>query len=105
MHKDGEPLYIDSQSMLANKSGMQAVGIAMDLVCLLWWPTKSPFVFEPKAIAECFHESLPARGYTEEILREHAQSAMTFFTVLPDGRWTPSPIYFSATDGNPGSQS
>jgi hypothetical protein len=43
---------------------------------------------------------LPARGYTSELLRQHRNAIASFFTVLPDGRWVPSPEYFSVTDGN-----
>lgn len=100
-----EPLYIDAEAMLANTAGMQALGIAIDLIVHLWWPTKSPFAFEPAALSRLLQEKLPARGYTEASLRARGSSLMTFFTVLPDGRWTPSPTYFSLTNGNPGSQS
>jgi hypothetical protein len=33
----GTPLYIDVRRFLANKAGAEAVGIAMDLIGLVWW--------------------------------------------------------------------
>lgn len=100
-----EPLYIDARAMLENKTGMMAVGIAIDLIFCLWWPTKSPFPCDPKWLTEFFQEKLPARGYTEESFSHNMEGLRTFFTVLPDGRWAPSPVYFSLTNGNPGGQS
>ena len=102
-----EPLYIDAKAkaMLGNKTGMMAVGIAIDLFFHLWWPTKTPFSGDPRLMTELLQEKLPARGYTEESFRQNMKGLKTFFTVLPDGRWAPSPKYFSLTNGNPGSQS
>jgi hypothetical protein len=34
------------------------------------------------------------------MLRRARKKIASFFTVLPDGRWVPSPKYFSLTDGN-----
>jgi len=100
-----EPLYVDANAMLANKAGMYAVGIAIDLIFFLWWPTKTPFLFEPQALSEFFRMKLPSRGYTADSFRNYQEGLRTFFTELPDGRWVPSPAYFSLTNGNPGSQS
>ena len=89
-HEGGEqPLWINTEAMLANRAGAEASGIAMDLIMRVWWPTKQPFTFDPKALAARFNAQVP-------------REATTFFTVLPDGRWAPSPEYFSLTDGNPG---
>lgn len=101
MNEDcGEPLYIDTARFLANKAGVEAAGIAMDLIGHLWWPTKTAFAFDEEALATKLDAELPARGYTADLLRRRREAVASFFTVLPDGRWVPSPEYFSLTDGN-----
>jgi hypothetical protein len=99
------PIYIDSQAMLENTSGMEAVGIAMDLVMLMWWPSKQPFEFNAKELAARLRDRLPARGYSEDALMRNYEGIKSFFTELPDGKWAPSPTYFSMSNGNPGSAS
>jgi hypothetical protein len=96
----GEPLYMDVERFLANKAGTEAVAIAMDLIGYIWLPTKIGFVFDEGALALRLATKLPARGYTSDMLRRNRESVSSFFTVLPDGRWVPSPEYFSLTDGN-----
>lgn len=100
-----DPLYIDAKAMLENKVGFVGKGIAMDIICCIWWPSKNAFTFDPKTLATQLAKELPARDYTEQILRENAEDIKTFFTVLPDGKWAPSPQYFSVSNGNPGSAS
>ena len=56
-----------------------------------------PFVFDEDALAARLASELPARGYTAEMLLRRRKKIASFFTVLPDGRWTPSPEYFSLT--------
>jgi hypothetical protein len=96
----GEPLYLDVERFLANKANAEAAGVAMDLIAGVWWPLKTPFVFDEEALAARLARELPARGYTAEMLRRRRKRIASFFTVLPDGRWAPSPKYFSLTDGN-----
>ena len=86
--------------MCSNSAGIEGVGIAMDLITLIWWPTKQPFEFDIKNLAIGLHERLPARGYTEEALARNADAIKSYFTVLADGRWAPNPMYFSLTNGN-----
>jgi hypothetical protein len=99
---DEEPLYIDVKRFLANASEVrpEAFGIAMDLILLAWWPTKGAFMYDEDALAALLTAKAPARGYTARVLRKHRKAVARFFTVLPDGRWTPSPEFFSLTDGN-----
>jgi hypothetical protein len=42
---------------------------------------------------------------TAEKLESLRSEVSTFFTILDDGRWVPSPVFFSMVDGNPGSAS
>lgn len=97
-----QPLWINTEAMLANRAGAEASGIAMNLIMRVWWPTKQPFTFDPEALAARFNAQVPARGYTAAKIEKRRKAIATFFTVLPDGRWAPSPEYFSLTDGNPG---
>jgi hypothetical protein len=98
----GEPLYIETKSFVRKSRGVrpEVLCIAMDLICLVWWPTKTAFAFDEEALAARFAADLPARGYTPDMLRQNRKKVASFFTVLPDGRWVPSPKYFSLTDGN-----
>lgn len=100
-HSKGDPIYVDSKAMLSNRVGLVAVGVAMDLIMLVWWPTKQPFTFNPEKMAARLHRELPARGYTAATPRRHQKAIRSFFTVLPDGRWAPSPKFFSLTGGVP----
>lgn len=104
-HDRGDPLYINAQAMLENNAGLAAVGLAMDLIMVVWWPTKAPFKWDESLLSKLLNKALPARGYTEETLRQHRDEASSFFTVLENGRWAPSPDFFSLVNGNPGSES
>jgi hypothetical protein len=90
--------YIDTERFLANSAGNEAVGIAMDLVLRVWWPTKTAFVFDEENLAASLAKELPARGYSVEILRRRRSEIASFFTILPDGRWVPSPEYFGIAE-------
>jgi hypothetical protein len=72
----------------------------MSLLFEVWWPTKEPFVWDSVALAK----QLTAKGVTKDELEEHKEAASTFFFMMPDGGWAPSPEYFSMVNGNPGSQ-
>jgi hypothetical protein len=58
------------------------------------------WLFDEEASASRLAKELPAEGYTAELLRRQRNTIASFFTVLPDGRWVPSPEFFSVTDGN-----
>lgn len=62
--------------------------------------TKSAFDFDERLLADRLAGELPAHGYTEALLRRHRDAVASFFTILPDGRWVPSPEFFSITDAN-----
>ena len=96
----GESFYVNAERFLANEAGPEAVGVAMDLIGHIWWPTKSGFAFDEEALAARLAAALPARGYTADMLRRHRDAIASFFIVLPDGRWAPSPEYVSPTDGD-----
>ena len=98
----GESFYINPECFLADAASPEAVGIVMDLVGCIWWPTKSGFAFDEEALAARLAAELPARGYTAAVLRRHRDAVASFFTVLPDGRWAPSPECFGPTDGDTG---
>jgi hypothetical protein len=81
--------------------GPKAVGIAMDLICLVWWPAKAAFVFDEEGLRRswprCFR---PAA--TPSKCSANAERRSRPFSQLPDGRWVPSPEFCRLTDGNPG---
>jgi hypothetical protein len=99
------PLYIDVKAMTENKVGFFSSGIAVDIICLIWWPTKDAFDFDPKSLALRLATELPARGYTEQTIQDNAEGIKTFFTVLSDGKWAPNPKFFSLSNGNSGAAS
>jgi len=106
MNEHGEdPLYINTGAFTTcNKGSLESVGLAMDLVTIIWWPTKDAFEFDPALLAERINHAAPGRKINAMKLRKLAEEARQFFTVLPDGRWAPSPEFFSVTTGSPGSE-
>ena len=95
----GERFYINPEFVLADEAGGEATGITIDLIVHIWWPTKSGFAFDEEALAARLAAELPGRGYTADVLRKHRGAIASYFTVLPDGRWVPSPEYFRFADG------
>jgi hypothetical protein len=95
--RDQLSLYIHPESFFANEAHPVAKAMAGDLAYFVWWPTKDAFVFDEEALAAHFAKRQPASRYTAKLLRRHRKAVATFFTVLPDGRWVPSPEYFGVT--------
>ena len=95
-----EPLYfnIEAARPLAREIGPEAYGLVVSLIMEIWWPTKEAFQYEPDALAD----RLTATAVTADDLVRLRELAARFFTVLPDGRWAPSPEFFSITDASPG---
>jgi len=98
--EEEQPIYLNTEALLANKSGAEASGLAMDLLLIIYWPLKQAFIYDPENLAARMNVVAPGRGYSASKLKKLKKKASTFFTVLEDGRWAPSPIYFSLTDGN-----
>jgi hypothetical protein len=99
---DEQALYLDVEAMRKVKCGdLAGKGLAMTLVFAIWEPSREPFAYDADAI----YERLKAAGHTgikREDLENHREGAKRFFVELADGRWAPSPEFFSVTDGNPG---
>lgn len=89
-----EGLFIDIQEMLTQRNPPMVVGIAMSLVTMVWWPTRQPFAWDANVLAPM----LKAPDATPAALEEHKAAVQTYFSVLDDGRWAPSPRFFSVTD-------
>jgi hypothetical protein len=77
----GEPIYIDAKAMLAADVSLIGRGMVMDLLTVMWWPTKEPFRFDVPAIVIKMNKVFPKREYTEEGLREHQEELRTFFVL------------------------
>ena len=88
----GEPLYVDTKSFGRKTRGVrpEALGIAMDLISLVWWPTKTAFAFDEEALAARFALELPARGYTPDMLRQNWKKKIAS-TAHPSRRCPPLP--------------
>ncbi len=97
---DEQPLYINVEMFLGNRAGAEASGLAMDLLMLVYWPLKQAFVYDPETLSATINQAAPGRDYDADKLKKLRKKAASFFTELDDGRWAPSPIYFSLTDGN-----
>lgn len=105
--RNGSPLYLDAERFWTKAGPMDSfpVACAMDIIFHLWWPSKQPVTPDAVTIIGTLSKKLPNRGYTVEKFEKHRADMLQFFTELPDGRWVPSPEYFSLIDGNPGGQS
>lgn len=97
----GQPLYIDTDAMLDVKGDPAGLGLAMTLIGAVWEPERLPFTYDPDAL----YDRLVAAGHTgirRSDLDIQRDAAARYFVVLDDGRWAPSPEFFSVTDGNEG---
>lgn len=95
----GDVVWINVEALnKADRGDVAGIGLAMQLLTQVYFPTKQPFVFDPEALAK----RMTARDATPESLARLRDAAAKFFTILPDGRWAPNPEFFSLTDGNPG---
>src|SRR3954469_22805153 len=99
-----DPLYINTGAFLTHKGSHESIGFAMDLVTIVWWPTKAAFEFDPATITDQINQVAPSRKLTAVKTRKLSAGAREFFTVLPDGRWAPNPAFFSVTGGSAATQ-
>ncbi|MNV19539.1 hypothetical protein D3C71_1104070 [compost metagenome] len=99
--RDEEALYLDTEALLKVRGDPSAHGLAMMLVFAIWSPSRQPFEYDPDAIFRRL-QSMGQKGIKREDLDNHREGAKRFFVILEDGRWAPSPEFFSVTDGNPG---
>jgi hypothetical protein len=79
----GEPIYIDARGRCWRPAAVSLIGrgMVMDLLTVMWWPTKEPFRFDVPAIVTKMNNVFPKREYTEEGLREHQEELRTFFVL------------------------
>lgn len=94
-----QPIFVDRFALRGVASTAAGRGLAMTLICGIWSPERQPFRYERDTILA----QLRARGdnlITAEEIERHEYEARRFFTVLDDGRWTPSPEFFSLNNGN-----
>jgi hypothetical protein len=98
----GDGIWINAEEMLKTRGSLVCHGMVMDLLMVIWAPTKEAFRFEPKALAERLNAIFPRREYSADLLLKHEHELLEFFVVLPDGRWAPNPKYFVLND--PGSE-
>ncbi len=95
-----DPFYIHIDNFRDAEISLEARGAVMDLLCCIYWPLKQAFEFDAISIADRLNAIFPARDYSPELLERLRPELSMFFVVLDDGRWAPSPTYFSLTDGN-----
>ena len=96
---------LNTKAVPESKAGAEGKRIALDMIGCIWGPSKNAFTFDPKILATQLAKELPERNYTEQIIRENAEDIKTFFTVLPDGKWVPSPQYVYRLQCRPGAAS
>jgi hypothetical protein len=99
---NGPPIYISPEAILTSTAPMEAVGIALIVLSLVWWPTQTPFEWDEKRLLVKLRSQLPGCDYTLDQLARNRSEAQSFFCRLDDGRWVPSPEYFSLTNTDPG---
>lgn len=91
-------IWINSAAFWAQARAVDhaALSIAMDLVMLVYMPGRHAFTWDAAGLAN----AIKRPDTTALLLDAHRDEVSRFFTVLDDGRWVPSPEYFSLTDGN-----
>jgi hypothetical protein len=80
----GEPFYIDVQRFLANTANAEAVGVAMDLIACVWWPVKTPFVFDEETLAARLASELPAPATRHKCCDSGAKRSRPFSPFWTD---------------------
>jgi len=90
--------YINTDAMAANEAGAEAIGMVIDLLVYVWYPSFRPIEFDPEALAKRLNAEVPARGYTAQMFKRRRKKIASFFVQLPDGKWAPSPRYFTFRD-------
>ncbi len=92
----GQPLWLNTEALLEIRTSHAARGLAMSLVFEVWEPLRQPFGYDPEALAK----RLTGPDATPAVIAKHRDQASRYFVILEDGRWAPSPEFFSVTDGN-----
>lgn len=92
----GEAIWINHQALRENTASLEALGTAMSLLMEVWMPSKKGFLWDAEALAA----QISAPDATAEALEALKEEVATFFAILDDGRWVPSPIYFALNDAN-----
>ncbi len=95
--ESGEAIFLDTEVMLqkGGETGLIAVAMAMDIIMVLWWPTKEPVLPDTERIVEHLNRFFPRRDYSVPLFEKNKADVEKFFTVLADGRWVPNPEIFS----------
>lgn len=91
----GSPVCLDVNAINRNVAGVEAIGLFMDLVMVVWLPSMRPFAFDAARLARALNRRLPDRGYSAGEMRRLTPALATFFTPMADGRWTPRPEYLA----------
>lgn len=92
----GDPVWINLPAMLTLEMSPAGLSLAMALIHQLWWPTRQPFAYDPEAMAR----RLKTPGLGTRDYRRLRREVACLFVVLDDGRWAPSPAFFSVTDAD-----
>ena len=100
-HEGEQPLYLNTEALLAVTGNPAAHGLALMLVFAIWEPERVPFVYDADAIFARLQAG-GQKGIKRSDLDDYKEAAKRFFVILDDGRWAPSAEFFSVTDGNPG---
>ena len=88
-------VWLDASAINRNAAGVEAIGLFMDLMMVVWIPSLRPFAFDAARLARALNRRLPDRSYSAHELHRLKPALATFFTPLADGRWTPRPEYLA----------
>jgi hypothetical protein len=96
--KHDDRLWVDAEALLQVQATPADLGLAIRLAFEVWLPTKQAFHYDAPILLERLRHT--AGNLTIEQIEAAKEGASKLFTILSDGRWAPSPEFFSLTDGN-----
>lgn len=95
-------VHVKEFANLARAEDVNSEGFMLGMLLLtgVYYPAKIPFEWNSEDLSRRIKAAFPGRDFTPEKIESLRGSAALLFEILEDGRWVPSPKYFSVNNGN-----